>query len=434
MPSLAGPGTLCCGRCSTWLSRIPASPSWSAQPHGVLVTWAVMMHGGFIIDTEGARFADDSQGGRAQEKVPLFRTRKRRRADGSSYPWIAAETGVVNQYYCYCVDEDFGPFVLTSCSCFPFNAKPCLNGNERAKRQAARAGIGFEPLDNGFAAAGDVPALQAICRSPGPAQIDALLRKWLAILPHPFSPAGRAAGYRHDISILQAEFSLTQMLDQPAAGRVFFEHAIRDNLDLGRPDRISLIFARSICRGRKNRTPGVFATRVVTDGVTPSLRDKHAQIKQYHKHGDGTRIAGLQLTDPRAQALLHILLMFRLHTAGLASKDLRELLAESLGRPAGAITASQATCDLRRLRAHGLTEQIPRTHRYQVTPAGLTTAISPPASTTQSRRPEWPHSAPPLPPHCAGPTGPTRQPSRISPARQRSRSRPDKNLPQDHQT
>jgi len=380
--------------------------------------------------------------GRAQEKVSLFRTRKRRRADGSSYPWIAAETGVVNQYYCYCVDEDFGPFFLKFCSYFPFNAKLCVNGNEWAKRQAARAGIGFESLDNGFAAVDDVPALQAICHSLGPAQIDALLRKWLARLPHPFTAADRAAGYRYDISILQAEFSLTQMLDKPVAGRVFFEQAIRDNLDLGRPDRISLIFGRSIYRGRKNRTPGTFATRVVTDGVTPSLHVlyKHAQIKQYHKLGralrtettinqtmdfglgkrltnlpalrqigytanrrllgvqrlshdpitgadalhaacdpvtraDGTRIAGLRFTDPRAQALLHILLMFRLHTAGFASKDLRELLAQSLGRPAGAITASQATYDLRRLRAHGLIERIPRTHRYQVTPAGLTTAM-----------------------------------------------------------
>jgi hypothetical protein len=222
--------------------------------------------------------------GRAQEKVPLFRTRKRRRADGSSYPWIAAETGVVNQYYCYCVDEDFGPFFLKFCSYFPFNAKLCVNGNEWAKRQAARAGIGFESLDNGFAAVDDVPALQAICHSLGPAQIDALLRKWLARLPHPFTAADRAAGYRYDISILQAEFSLTQMLDKPVAGRVFFEQAIRDNLDLGRPDRISLIFGRSIYRGRKNRTPGTFATRVVTDGVTPSLHVlyKHAQIKQYH--------------------------------------------------------------------------------------------------------------------------------------------------------
>ena len=107
----------------------------------------------------------------------------------------------------------------------------------------------------------------------------------------PCSPADRAAGYRYDISILQAEFSLTQMLDKPVSGRIFFEQVIRDNLDLGRPDRISLIFGRSIYRGRKNHTPGTFATRVVTNGVTPSLHVlyKHAQIKQYHKLGKALR-------------------------------------------------------------------------------------------------------------------------------------------------
>jgi hypothetical protein len=69
----------------------------------------------------------------------------------------------------------------------------------------------------------DVAAVQAICDSLGPAEIDALLRKWLARLPHPFTAADRAAGYRYDISILQAEFSLTQMLDKPVSGRTFFE-------------------------------------------------------------------------------------------------------------------------------------------------------------------------------------------------------------------
>jgi hypothetical protein len=33
--------------------------------------------------------------------------------------------------------------------------------------------------------------------------------------PHSFTAADRAAGHRHDLSILQAEFSLTQMLDTP---------------------------------------------------------------------------------------------------------------------------------------------------------------------------------------------------------------------------
>ena len=64
----------------------------------------------------------------------------------------------------------------------------------------------------------------------------------VARLPHPFTPADRAAGYRYDISILQAEFSLTQMLDRPVTGRVFFEEVIRENLDLGRPDQVWLIF------------------------------------------------------------------------------------------------------------------------------------------------------------------------------------------------
>ena len=73
--------------------------------------------------------------------------------------------------------------------------RECINGNEWAKRQAAKAGIGFTPMDNAFAAVEDVAALQAICHALGPAQIDALLRKWLARLPHPFSPADRAAGY-----------------------------------------------------------------------------------------------------------------------------------------------------------------------------------------------------------------------------------------------
>jgi hypothetical protein len=53
-----------------------------------------------------------------------------------------------------------------------------------------------------------------------PKKIDGLLRKWLRLLPHPFSGADRKAGYRYDISILQAEFSLTKVLDRPVRGRL----------------------------------------------------------------------------------------------------------------------------------------------------------------------------------------------------------------------
>jgi hypothetical protein len=230
--------------------------------------------------------------GRAQEKANVFRTEKRRNRDtGASYPFIVRATAMVNHYYFYAVDDDFGPFFLKFCSYFPYNAKLCINGNEWAKRQAAKAGIGFDALDNGFASCDAPKRLQQICDRLGPAQIDRLLRKWLARLPHPYTARDRRAGYRYDLSILQAEFSLTQVLDRPLAGRVFFEETIRENLDVGRPDKVSLIFDRRIFNGRRHRTDSRFRTRVLTNGVTPSLHVdyKHSKIKQYHKEGIALR-------------------------------------------------------------------------------------------------------------------------------------------------
>ena len=229
--------------------------------------------------------------GRAQEKNTVFRTEKRRRPDGSTYPWIVKSTGVINQYYFYCVDSDFGPFFLKFCSYFPYTGKLCINGNHWAQCQAAKAGIGFTAMDNAFAAVDDPAALQKICDRLGPVQIQALLDKWLAILPNPFTRADTDAGYRYQLSILQAEFSLTQMLDNPVSGRVFFEQVIRDNLDIGRPDQVSLIFDRRIVRHGPYRTPGRFRTRVITDGVTPSLHVnyKNTSVKQYHKQGRALR-------------------------------------------------------------------------------------------------------------------------------------------------
>src|SRR5690349_2571474 len=97
----------------------------------------------------------------------------------------------------------------------------------------------------------------------------------------------RKAGYRYQLSILQAEFSLTQVLDRPVLGRMFFEEVIRENLDLGRPDEVQLIFDRKIIR----TTPGRFRTRIVTAGVTPSINVyyKNTRIKQYHKEGRALR-------------------------------------------------------------------------------------------------------------------------------------------------
>ena len=380
--------------------------------------------------------------GRAQEKARVFRTERRRNpATGAAYPWVVTATAMVNQFYFYAIDEDFGPLFIKFSSYFPYTGRLCINGHEYAKRQAAKAGIGHTALDNGFATIDDpanISRVQAICDGLTPEVIDGLLRKWLTRLPHPFTPADRAAGYRYELSVLQAEFSLTQVLDKPVSGRIFFEQTIRDNLDIGRPDQVSLIFARQV---RRN-TPGVFRTRVITEGVTPSLHIdyKHCRIKQYHQHGralrtettindtydfvigkrltnlpalrqigfsanrrllrvqrlshdpadgadaltaitdpvmtdTGQRVPGMRFTDPRVQALLSALCVFRLLPRGFTNRDLRLHLAPQLGLTTEDMTSGQITYQLRRLRIHGLIERIPRTHRYQVTDPGLRHAL-----------------------------------------------------------
>ena len=220
--------------------------------------------------------------GKAQEKAPVFRTERRRNPEtGQRYPWIVRSTAMVNQYYWYCLDRDFGPFFLKFCSYFPYNAKLCLNGHEYAKCQLRQQGIDYRALDNGFVSCADPVRLQTICDQMGSEQMDGLLRRWLARLPHPYTAEDRQAGYRYELSILQAEFSLTQILDRPLSGRILFEEIIRENLDIGRPDMVQLVFDRGVTK----KTPGRFRTRVLTEGVIPSLHVdyKNSRIKQYFK-------------------------------------------------------------------------------------------------------------------------------------------------------
>ena len=49
-------------------------------------------------------------------------------------------TALVNQYYWYGMDADFGPFFLKFSSYFPCNAKFCCNGHEYAKKQLETPG------------------------------------------------------------------------------------------------------------------------------------------------------------------------------------------------------------------------------------------------------------------------------------------------------
>ncbi|MGQ0602359.1 MAG: hypothetical protein ACT4QE_11785 [Anaerolineales bacterium] len=326
---------------------------------------------------------------------------------------------MVNHYYFYGVDGDCGPFFITVSSHFPYTAKFCLNGHAYLQRQLSQAGIAYAGLDNGLRSCGDPARMQALADGLSAETIEALVRQWRARLPQPCTAIERAAGYDYAISSRQAEFALTQVLDRPLTGRLFFEAAIRENLDLGRPEPVQLIVERRITKA----TPSRFRTRIITDGVTPALHVdyRHTRIKQDHKEGralrtettlndtrdfylgkrlthlpalrqigfqahrrplhvqilshdcllaedafqqvnqpvkvHNQRAAALRFTDPRVQAWLSALVAFRLLPRGFANPDLRLLLAPLLGLTPDQVTAGQMTCHLRRLRLHGLIER-----------------------------------------------------------------------------
>ncbi len=231
--------------------------------------------------------------GVAQEKTRVWRTRRRRDpVTGKRYPWLGKEQAMVNHWYFYGFDADFGPFYLKFCGYFPFTGQIYLNGHEYAKQQCARAGIAFTALDNAFGAAGDPAAVQQACDGLTDQKIYRFAGKWLARLPHPFTREDEEADYHWELSVQQIEFSTTQVLDRPASGRIFFEQLIRDNIDIGRPDKVSIVFDRQTRRHHgKGRTPGSFRTQVITDGVAPYLYlyYKKTQVKQYLKEGKALR-------------------------------------------------------------------------------------------------------------------------------------------------
>jgi len=231
------------------------------------------------------------------------------------------------------------------------------------------------------------------------------------------------------------EMSDTRVFDRPAAGRAWFEQTIRDQLDLGRPDKVQIVFDRKLT----SRTPGHFQTKVITKGVEPVIQAhyKHSKVKQYFKEGralrtettindpydfainrtltadtwqqlrtigdqindrlldaqlqacscapdpatltrlvspsthDGQPAPALHFGDPKVMALLACLCSFQHPFADLTNRTLRPHIAELIP----GYSPGQMTYDLRRLRRKGLIHRIPKSHRYQPTTFGRRTAV-----------------------------------------------------------
>ena len=374
--------------------------------------------------------------GVAQETQRVFLGRKRD-TDPARCPQFSFDKKDrrVTVYYFYLWDAGFGPAFIKVCTYCPWPVKIWVNGHEWAKQQARKLGLPFTELSNGFASCDDPALLQRICDALQPGTINVFFQRWLHRLPLPLGPADQQAGYWWECSMAQVEVSRTIVFTQPRYARAFFDALVTDNLDLGRPDTLEIIFDRQV----RSSTGGEFRTNVITRGteVTINAFYKHSRIKQYLKNGralrvetvvnapgdlgcqrrlhnldelqararavnarllqteragqacvlanpvferiahptvdsEGRRATAMRFGDSRVQALAGALAVTLCAVTGITSRSPRALMTGLLAAPYG---MSQASYDLARLRRNGLITRRPHANTYDLTPDGLAFAI-----------------------------------------------------------
>jgi hypothetical protein len=254
------------------------------------------------------------------------------------------------------------------------------------------------------------------------------------VIPTPFTDDDRRAGYFWELSMRQVEVSRTLVFDDPRRARGFFESLVADNVGIGRPEKVAMVFARKL--GRPISQP--YCQRVFTPGteVHMDFSYKHSRVKQYLKEGralrietvinkpsdigvlarlehlgelvgkarqvndrllmieragqgcaigsalferihqpyirEGQRTGALRFGDQRAMALAGSLCLVVHAVTGFTNKSLRGQVAGLLGRD---YSSSQMSYDLRRLRLHGLIERSAGTNSYTLTPDGIRVAV-----------------------------------------------------------
>jgi hypothetical protein len=289
-------------------------------------------------------------------------------------------------------------------------------------------------LSNGFATTDDPAGLQAICDRLGPDQITAFAQRWFAVLPLPLTDADAAAGYWWEISMRQIEVSRTIVFTAPRHARGFFEALCTDNLDIGRPEQMQIVFGRRV----RTPPPDGYRTRLLRSGdeVTLNAYFGHSRVKSYLKCGrafrietvvndtgdlgvarriehlpeifvkardvnrrmvdafrvgqgcvlaspafervarptleEGRRAPALRFGDPRVMALVGALCASLHVVAGFTNRSLRARVSSLLGVP---YSMGQMSYDLRRLRMKGLIRRLPRSNTYVLTPDGQRVAI-----------------------------------------------------------
>jgi len=351
--------------------------------------------------------------------------------------WVREERRLVNHYYFYLRDREYGDGFVRISSYAPFQTRIWLNAHGYLTAQLRRRRIAFRPADNCVVDVADPAALATIAQQFDARLVEQIARRWLGWVPDPLTAAERAAGYPWRLSIYQAEFSDNVIFQRTEVLNRVYEDLLRDHLHLGRPDMVKVMFDRRIQRN----TPGTFKTRLLRQGVVSCLKVfyKKSFLKQYNKGGrvlrtevcvndprdfrigrslvhlgylgtvayhaigrflkaqavavataldrssferlvtasveGGQHVAGLRFGAPQVMRLLAALGCAGLTFKAFSYAELRAMLVDRFGAEAPEVTPARLSYQLTKLRGKGLVRKVTARNRYTLTDRGYRAAL-----------------------------------------------------------
>jgi hypothetical protein len=351
--------------------------------------------------------------------------------------WVKEDRRLVNHYYFYLRDREFGDGFVRINSYLPFQMRLWWNAHGYLAAYLRRYRIAFRAADNCIVEVADPAALQRAADQVTPQLVEHLAIRWLSQVPDPLTREERAAGYPLRFSIFQAEFSDNVIFQQTQVLNRVYEAMLRDHPHLGRPDLVKVIFDRRIYRN----TPSAFATRVLRQGVVSCLKVfyKTSWLKQYNKGGrvlrteacvndprdfmikkslvhlgylaasrtmpsrasrkrkavalataldrstlerlvtpstnGGQRVPGLRVGAPRTMRILAALGCAGLSFKAFSNVEFRTVLIEQVGAEPQEATPTRVGYELRKLRGKGLIRKVGGRNRYTQTDLGYRVAL-----------------------------------------------------------
>lgn len=217
---------------------------------------------------------------KSQENSTCFGTYQNK---NKTHTTITKVHRLVNSYYLYLTDAEFGLSYIKICSYLPFNVEIYLNGHNYIEQQLKKRDIKYKKIDNCFSYVSDLKDFNKICQAITDKKISSFCDKWLYKFVDYFRPFERGMGYRYRYFISQLEYCNNIVFRKRSYLNQLFTKIIDNNKHIGRPDTIKTVFKKNMTK----RTKGILNRSILQTGEKPCVKSwyKSCYIKQYNKKG-----------------------------------------------------------------------------------------------------------------------------------------------------